>query len=100
MNEKRKSKEMMKMIGGVISGQSRVEVLVELEEEGARVLVRSGYHNQERDKLSVGQLCAGRGARYQVGADHEKDEDHFYFLVELLECLAPVGCAADRITES
>lgn len=91
---------MVKVIGGVVGGESGVEVLVELEEEGACVLVRAGYHDHERDELCVGQLYAGRTARDQVGANDEKDEDHVYFLVELLESLAPVGLAADRITHS
>jgi hypothetical protein len=95
MNQEHESEEVMKMIGGVISGESRVEVIIELEEEGPGVLVRSSYHNQERDELGVGQLYAGRGTRYKVSADDEKDEDHFYFLMELLECLAPVGFAAE-----
>jgi len=55
MNEKPKSKEVMKMIGGII-GQGWVEGVIDLEEEGASVLVRSSYHNQERDELNVGQL--------------------------------------------
>ena len=88
------------MIGGVVSGQSRVEVLVELEEEGAGVLVRPSHHDQERDELDVGQLGAGRGTRDEVGADHEKHEDHVYFLVELLERLAPVGFATDGVAKS
>jgi len=100
VNQKQQSEEVMKMIGGVSSGQSRVEVIIELEEEGPGVLVRSSYHNQERDELGVGQLYAGGGARYKVGADDEKDEDHFYFLMELLERLVPVGFAAERITKS
>jgi len=59
MNQKHKSQEMVNVIGAVISGQSRVEVVIELEEERTGVLVRSGYHNQERDELGVGQLRAG-----------------------------------------
>ena len=94
MNEKPKSEEVMKMIGGVI-GQGWVQVEVDLEEEGASVLVRSGYHDQERDELDVGQLYAGRAARHKIGADDEEDEDHFHFLMELLEGLAPVGFAAE-----
>jgi len=91
---------MVKMIGGFRTGVSRVQVIVDLEEEDASVFVRSGYHDQERDELRVGQLYAGRGARCEVSADDEKDEDHFYFLVELLESLVPVGLAAERIAQS
>lgn len=100
VDEESKSEEMVKVIGGVGGGEGGVEVLVELEEEGACVLVRAGYHDHERDELCVDQLYPSGTTRDQVGADDEKDEDHFYFLVELLESLAPVGLAADRITHS